>query len=54
MYITIVTDYDNLTFCNCKNNDNNDNNIEIILPLFTKIPCGMSHMLNIPHSIYIN
>ena len=39
MYITNVTDYDNLTLCNCTNNDNN---IEIIIPLFTIIPCGMS------------
>ena len=38
MYITNVTDYDNLTLCNCTNNDNN---IEIIIPLFTIIPCDM-------------
>ena len=54
MYITIVTDdfdnitssnitdYDILTLCNCTNNDNNDNSIEIIIPLFTIIPCRMS------------
>ena len=42
MYITNVTDYDNLALCNCTNNDNNDNTFEIILPLFTIIPCGMS------------
>ena len=42
MYITNVTDYDNLTLCDCRNNDNNDNNIEIIIPLFTIIPCGLS------------
>ena len=42
MYITNVTDYDNLTLCNCTNIDNNDNNIEIIIPLFTIIPCGLS------------
>ena len=39
MYITNVTDYDNLTLCNCKNNDNNN---EIVIPLLTTIPCGMS------------
>ena len=37
MYITNVTDYDNLTLCT-----NNDNNIEIVIPLITIIPCGMS------------
>ena len=49
MYITNVTDYDNITplndnstLCNCTNNDNNENTIEIITPLFTIIPCGMS------------
>ena len=35
------TDYDNMTLCNCTNNDNNDDNIEIIIPLLTIIPCGM-------------
>ena len=35
MYITNITDvYNNFT--------NNDTNIEIIIPLFTTIPCGMS------------
>ena len=35
MYITNITDdYNNCT--------NNDENIEIKIPLFTKIPCGMS------------
>ena len=43
MYITNITDdYDNLTLCNCTNNDNNDTNVEIIINFFTKIPCGIS------------
>ena len=44
MYITNVTDDYNDTLAikyNCTNNDN-DNNIEIIIPLFTIIPCGLS------------
>ena len=41
MYITNITDdYDKLTLCNCTDNDNND--IEIVIPLITIIPCGMS------------
>ena len=42
MYLTNVTDYDNLTLCNCTNNDNNENNIEIVKPLITITPCGLS------------
>ena len=44
MYITNITEYDNMTvdYNNCTNNDDNDNNIEIIIPLFTIIPCVMS------------
>ena len=45
MYTTNVTDDFNDTLSiniNCTNNDNNDNNIEIIIPLFTIIPCGLS------------
>ena len=39
-----ITDYDkvtstNMTLSTCTNNDNN---IEIIIPLITIIPCGMS------------
>ena len=33
------TDYDIMTLSNCTNNENN---IEIIIPLFTIIPCGLS------------
>ena len=39
MYITNVTD--EITLCNCTNNDN-DNNIQIVRPLISKIPCGLS------------
>ena len=54
MYITIVADdYDNMTLCNCTNNDNNDTNIEIIKPLFTIIPCGMSLICLISLMIYV-
>ena len=52
MYITKVTDYDNLTLCNCTNNDNNDNNMEIILPLFTIIPCGLSLICLVSLMVY--
>ena len=38
MYITNVIDDDNLTLCNCTSTDNN---IEIIIPLFTINPCGI-------------
>ena len=43
MYITNITDYDNMTDVHNKNNcTNKDNNIEIIIPLITIIPSGMS------------
>ena len=43
MYITNITDYDNMTDAYNNNNCiNNDNNFEIIIPLFTIIPCGFS------------
>ena len=50
MYKTNVTDYDNTTdsdkklSCNCTNNDNNDTNIEIVIPLITILPCAMAHI----------
>ena len=47
-----ITDYDNLTLCNCTSNDNNDNNIEILLPLFTIIPYGMSLICFISLMVY--
>ena len=48
MNITNVTDYDNIpdsdnmTLCNCTNNDYNNTNTEIVIPLITIIPCAMS------------
>ena len=42
MYRTNITDYDNITLCNCTNNDDNDTNIEIVIPFITIVPCGMS------------
>ena len=42
MYITNITDEYNDTLSKKNNCTNNDNNTEIILPLFTKLPCGMS------------
>ena len=44
-----ITDYDNITPSNCTNNENN---IEIILPLFKKTPCGMSLMCLISFMVY--
>ena len=42
MNITNFTnDNDNMSLCNCTDNEKN-NNIEIIIPLITIIPCGMS------------
>ena len=49
MYITNVTDYDKLTFCNCTNNDNN---FEIIIPLFTIIHCGRSFICDICDNVF--
>ena len=43
-----ITDSDNMTLCNCTNIDNNDTNIEIVLPLITIIPCAMSLICLIP------
>ena len=42
MYITNITDDSNDTLSMNNNFTNNDNNIEIIIPLFTIIPCGLS------------
>ena len=65
MYITNVTDYDSITdydnitslndistLCYCTNNDNNGNNIEIIIPVFTIFPCGMSLICLISLMVY--
>ena len=42
MYITNITDDYKDTISKFKECTNNDNNIEIIIPLFTIIPCGLS------------
>ena len=58
MYIANVIDYDNITgsdnmtLCNCTNNDNNDTNIEIVIPLITIIPCGISLICLISLLVY--
>ena len=42
MNITNLTaDDDNTILCKCTNNEN-DNDIEIIIPLITIVPCGIS------------
>ena len=52
MYITNITDeYSDILSIN-NNCTNNDNNIEIIIPLFTKIPCGMSLICLIVLMVY--
>ena len=58
MNITNVTDYDkitdsdNMTLCNCTNNDKNDTKIEIVIPSLTIIPCGMSLICLISLMVY--
>ena len=47
-----ITDFDNMTLCNCTNNDNNDTNIEIVIPLITIKPCGMSLICLISLMVY--
>ena len=42
MYITNITDDYNDTLSINNNCTDNDTNIEIIIPLFTIFPCGMS------------
>ena len=50
MYITIITDYDSRTLCNCTDNGND---IDIIIPalLFT-IPSGISFLCLISLMVY--
>ena len=50
MYITNVTDYDNITDTN--NCTNRENNIEILKPLITLIPCGMPLIFLISFMVY--
>ena len=60
MYVTNVTDYDNITSTNYTDYDNitstncanNENIIEIIIPLFTIIPCGLSFICLISLMVY--
>ena len=47
-----ITDSDNMTLCNCTNNDNNETNIDIVIPLITIIPCGMSLICLISLMVY--
>ena len=53
MYGTNITDdNDNITLCNCTTNDNNDTNIEIVIPLITIIPCAMSPICLVSLMVY--
>ena len=53
MYVTNITDDNNkITLCNCTSNDNNDTNIEIVIPLITTVPCGMSLICLISLMVY--
>ena len=52
MYITNITDDYNDTLSINSNCASNDNNIEIIIPLFTIVPCGMSLMCLISLMVY--
>ena len=51
MYVTNITnDKENITLYNCTNNENN--NIEIAIPLITIIPCRMSLICLISLMVY--
>ena len=58
MYVTNITDdYDNPTSSNytdmtLSNCTNNENNLEIMIPLFTLIPCGISFICLISLMVY--
>ena len=52
MHITNITDNYNDTLSIKINCTNNDNNIEIIIPLFTIIPCGMSLICLVSLMVY--
>ena len=58
MYITNITDYDNITdsnntmLCSCTNDDNYDTNINIVIPLITIIPCAMSLICLVSLMVY--
>ena len=52
MYVTIITDdNENLTLCNCTDNEKNSNT-EIIITLITVNPCGMSLICLISLMVY--
>ena len=51
-YKNISSINDNSTLCNSTNNDNIENNIKIIIPLFTINPCGMSFICLISLMVY--
>ena len=52
MYIKNITDDYNDTLSINNNCTNNENNIEIKIPLFTIIPCGMSLICFISLMVY--
>ena len=54
MYITNITDDNSNTDVSSKNKNctNSENNIEIIITLFTIIPCGMSLICLISLMVY--
>ena len=52
MYATTITDDYNDTLSLNKKCTNKDNDIEIIIPLFTIIPCGMSFICLISLMVY--
>ena len=52
MYITNITAYYNDTLSINNNCTNNDNNIEIVIPLITIIPCGLSLICLISLMVY--
>ena len=52
MYITNITGDYNDTLSKNNNCTNNDNNIEIVIPLITIVPCGMSLICLISLMVY--
>ena len=52
MYITNITDDYNDTSSMNNICTNNDNNIEITIPLFTIIPCSLSFLCLISFMVY--
>ena len=52
MYITNITDDYNDTISINNNCTNSENNIEIVIPLITIVPCGMSLICLISLMVY--